>query len=93
MDFHTAPAVKGSLYMSRPPWAAREGVMNIFTGAQPRIIGATVYALNLTHGLAPARPAGEPEIVTEVISSYSGLIKTDKGNVYSNGEFGIQSFA
>lgn len=66
---------------------------NIFAGAAPRIIGATVYALNLTHGLAPARERGEPEIVVEVVNSYSGLIKTDAGNLYSNGDFGISRFA
>lgn len=66
---------------------------SIFAGTVPRIIGATIYALNLTHGLAPAREWGEPEIVVEVVNSHSGLIKTDAGNVYSNGEFGIHRFA
>lgn len=68
---------------------------NIFKGtlgARPRIIGATVYALNRTHGLAPARPQGSDETVTEVLNDYSGLIRTDAGNVYSNGEFGIRCF-
>ncbi|WP_454112789.1 hypothetical protein [Microbacterium maritypicum] len=67
--------------------------MNLFSGSTPKIVGATVYALNKTHGLAPAREAGEPETVTEVINDYSGLIRTDAGNVYANGEFGILRFA
>jgi len=62
---------------------------NLFSGPQPRIIGATVYALNRTHGLAPARDRGEPETVSEVIDSYHGLIRTAEGNLYSNGDFGI----
>lgn len=66
---------------------------SIFTGTSPRIIGATVYALNRTHGLAPAREAGAPEVVAEVIDGYTGLIRTDAGNVYSNGNFGILRFA
>jgi hypothetical protein len=65
---------------------------NIFAGQKPRIIGATIYALNKTHGLAPARPAGEPEVVTKVIDDYSGVVETDKGNVYVNGDFGILKF-
>lgn len=67
--------------------------MSIFTGPAPKIIGATVYALNLTHGLAPARPAGPMEVVVEVIDGHSGMIRTDAGNVYSNGDFGIWKFA
>lgn len=67
--------------------------MSIFTGPAPKIIGATVYALNRTHGLAPAREQGAPEIVVEVINGHSGVIRTDKGNVYFNGDFGIQRFA
>jgi len=67
--------------------------VSIFTGHAPQIIGATVYALNRTHGLAPARPAGAPEIVTEVIDGHSGLIRTAEGNVYANGDFGIHHFA
>lgn len=67
--------------------------MSIFTGQNPRIMGATVYALDRTHGLAPARPIGEDETVTAILDSYSGLIETDKGNVYGNGSFGIRRFA
>lgn len=66
---------------------------SIYTGPKPRILGATVYALNRTHGLAPARDIGPDETVVEVINSYSGLIRTDAGNVYSNGEFGIKHYA
>lgn len=66
---------------------------DIFAGQQPKIIGATIYALNRTHGLAPARPAGSPEVVVEVVNSYNGTIKTDQGNMYSNGDFGITRFA
>lgn len=66
---------------------------NIFAGPVPRIIGATIYALNRTFGLAPARPAGDDETVTEVIDSHSGLVRTDAGNVYANGDFGIKRFA
>ena len=67
--------------------------MSIFTGTAPKIVGATVYALNRTHGLAPSREPGKPEIVTEVIDDYTGLIRTAEGNVYSNGDFGIARFA
>jgi hypothetical protein len=67
--------------------------MSIFTGAAPRIMGATVYALNRTHGLAPAREAGAPEIVVEVIDGHRGLIKTAEGHVYANGDFEILRFA
>ena len=67
--------------------------MNAFAGPNPRIIGAKVYALNLTHGLAPARSRGELETVSEVVDAYHGTIRTEEGNVYSNGAFGIQSFA
>lgn len=66
--------------------------MSIFTGTTPRIIGATIYALNRTHGLAPARPAGPDEKVVEVIDGHSGLIRTDAGNVYANGDFGIKRY-
>lgn len=67
--------------------------MSIFAGVAPKIVGATVYSLNRTHGLAPAREAGASEIVTEVVDGYSGVIRTDAGNVYSNGDFGILRFA
>ncbi len=67
--------------------------MSIFTGSAPRIIGATVYALNRTHGLAPAREPGGKEKVVEVIDGHTGLIRTEAGNVYANGDFGIWSFA
>jgi hypothetical protein len=66
--------------------------MSIFTDPKPRIIGATIYALNLTHGLAPAREAGADEKVVEVINGYSGIVRTDAGNVYANGDFGIRRF-
>lgn len=67
--------------------------MSIFAGPTPKILGATVYALNLTHGLAPAREAGPHEVVVEVINEYSGLIRTDAGNVYANGDFNIVRYA
>jgi hypothetical protein len=66
---------------------------NIFAGQHLRILGATIYALNKTHGLAPAREAGEPETVVEIVDSHTGLIKTAEGNLYSNGEFGILRYA
>ena len=66
---------------------------SIYIGKKPRIIGATIYALNLTHGLAPAREPGADETVVEVINDYSGLIRTDAGNVYANGDFAIKRFA
>lgn len=66
---------------------------NIYAGPTPRILGASVYALNLTFGLAPSRDAGTPEIVTEVLNDYSGLIKTDAGHIYANGDFGILQFS
>jgi hypothetical protein len=58
-----------------------------------RIIGATIRATNRTFGLAPARPAGEPETVTEVIDAYSLIVGTDAGNVYANGDFTIVCYA
>lgn len=67
--------------------------MNIFSGPQPKIIGATVYALNRAHGLAPARNAGPLETVAKVIDGYCGMIETTAGNVYINGDFGIRNFA
>jgi hypothetical protein len=68
-------------------------IMSVFSGPTPRIIGATIYALNRTHGLAPAQGYGPPETVTEVLDGYSGLVKTAEGNVYANGSFGITKFA
>lgn len=58
----------------------------------PRIIGATIYALNRTYSLAPTRAHGEPETVIKVLNAHTGLVKTNIGNVYTNGEFGILRF-
>lgn len=66
---------------------------NIFAGPTPRIIGATVYNLNLSYGLRPAQDPGPHETVVEVVDSHCGLIRTAEGNLYSNGEFGIARFA
>jgi hypothetical protein len=63
------------------------------TTTQHRIIGATVRATNRTFGLAPARPAGADETVTEVVNEYDLTIATDKGNVYANGDFTIVRYA
>jgi len=65
---------------------------DIFAGKTPRIVGATVYALNRTHGLIPPREVGPHETVARVVDSYYGLIETVEGNVYSNGDFGIDRF-
>lgn len=66
--------------------------MDYYSGPAPKIIGATVYALNRTFGLAPAREHGTHETVTEVIDSRTGLIRTDQGNIYSNGDFNVVKF-
>lgn len=58
-----------------------------------KIIGATVRATNRTFGLAPSRPAGDPETVVEVVDDYSLTIRTDAGNVYGNGDFTIVRYA
>lgn len=65
--------------------------INIFTGENPRIIGATVYALNHTF-FGPPRPLGKPETVARVLDGFDGLIETVEGNVYRNGGFGITRF-
>ena len=57
-----------------------------------RLIGATVRATNRTYGLAPARPAGEPETVARILDPYALLIETAEGNVYANGDFTIVRF-
>ena len=52
-----------------------------------KLIGATVRAANRTHGLAPARPWGEPETVAEVLNEHSLTIRTVEGNVYLLGGY------
>ena len=53
------------------------------------LIGATIRANNRTFGLAPPRPWGDPEIVTEIVDAYCLTIATDAGNCYSNGDFTV----
>lgn len=57
-----------------------------------RMIGATIRATNRTHGLAPARDAGDPEVVVEVVNAYDLTVRTDAGNVYANGDYSIVRF-
>lgn len=61
--------------------------------ATHKIIGATIRATNRTYGLAPARPLGDPETVTEVVSEYDMTIRTAEGNVYLNGDYRIMRYA
>lgn len=55
------------------------------------LIGATVYALNRTHGLAPSRPAGSHETVVAV-NTWNGAVITDHNHYYMNGDYGIYSY-
>lgn len=67
--------------------------MNIFIGQKPKIIGATIYALNRTHGLSPAREYGDHETVTRVIDAYHGTVETEQGNVYDASDYNIHHYA
>lgn len=67
--------------------------MSSSIGSAAKIIGATVRATNRTYGLAPAREAGEPETVVEVVSAYDMTIRTAEGNVYANGDYTIVRYA
>ena len=45
--------------------------MNRNIGTNPnRMLGATIRADNRTYGLAPARPAGQPETVADIADPY-----------------------
>ena len=58
-----------------------------------RMLGATISADNATYGLAPARPAGQPETVAEIADPYLLTVITTAGNRYSNGDFTVLRFA
>jgi hypothetical protein len=58
-----------------------------------RLLGATVRATNLTHGLRPAQPWGEPETVTAIVDPRTLLIETAEGSLYSNGGFVVIHWA
>lgn len=65
---------------------------DLYNGTKPLILGATIYDLGITY-FGPSRGHGPDEIVVEVVRAYTGLVKTDQGNLYSNGDFGIRRFA
>ena len=68
--------------------------MNRNIGTDPnRMLGATISADNRTYGLAPARPAGQPETVAEIADPYCLTVITTAGNRYSNGDFTVLRFA
>ena len=60
--------------------------MNRNVGTNPnRMLGATISADNRTYGLAPARPAGQPETVADIADPYCLTVITTAGNCYRNG--------
>ena len=68
--------------------------MNRNIGTNPnRMLGATIRADNRTYGLAPARPAGQPETVADIADPYCLTVITTAGNRYSNGDFTVLRFA
>ena len=68
--------------------------MNRNIGTNPnRMLGATISADNRTYGLAPARPAGQPETVAEIADPYCLTVITTAGNCYRNGNFTVLRFA
>ena len=46
---------------------------SIYTGEKPRIIGATIYALNRTYGLAPARPVDASTVAAHLALFHGGI--------------------
>ena len=68
--------------------------MNRNIGTDPnRMLGATISANNATYGLAPARPAGPHETVTEVVNAYNLTVRTAEGNVHLGGTYTIYQYA
>ena len=58
-----------------------------------RMLGATIYANNATYGLAPARPAGPHETVTEVEHAYDLSVLTAEGNYHFGGTYTVIRYA
>ena len=52
---------------------------NIWTNPN-RMLGATISADNRTYGLAPARPAGQPETVAEIAVAEAAALQTFPAN-------------
>jgi hypothetical protein len=57
-----------------------------------KLIGATIRATNRTYGLAPARPYGDEETVTDV-DPYDASVKTAEGNSYMLGGYLVMRLA
>ena len=58
-----------------------------------RMLGATISANNSTYGLAPARPAGPYETVTEVANAYDLSVQTAEGNYHLGGTYTVIRYA
>ena len=58
-----------------------------------RMLGATISADNATYGLAPARPAGPHETVTEVANDYDLSVRTAEGNYHLGGTYTVIRYA
>ncbi len=58
-----------------------------------RMLGATISANNDTYGLAPARPAGPHETVTEVANAYDLSVQTAEGNYHLGGTYTVIRYA
>ena len=58
-----------------------------------RMLGATISADNATYGLAPARPAGPHETVTEVEHAYDLSVLTAEGNYHFGGTYTVIRYA
>ena len=54
-----------------------------------RMLGATISADNATYGLAPARPAGPHETVTEVANAYDLSVRTAERNYHLGGTYTV----
>ena len=68
--------------------------MNRNIGTDPnRMLGATISANNATYGLAPARPAGPHETVTEVEHAYDLSVLTAEGNYHFGGTYTVIRYA
>lgn len=68
--------------------------MNRNIGTDPnRMLGATISANNDTYGLAPARPAGPHETVTEIAYAYDLSVLTAEGNYHLGGTYTVIRYA
>lgn len=68
--------------------------MNRNIGTNPnRMLGATISANNATYGLAPARPAGPHETVTEVAYANTLSVLTAEGNYHLGGTYTVIRYA